>query len=103
LIRHLHDLAAFEGHLTEAKKFAALVQQVAAEDTGRGGEGSPSEPTERFAAMLDLLQSDKAWASDYEAFVWQVSFAKAGETISFAETFTAAKRLAELVYRKKAT
>jgi hypothetical protein len=96
MIRHLYDLAALEGHLTGAKEFAALVRQIAAEDTGRGGEGAPSEPAERFAAMLKLLQSDKAWASEYEAFVWQVSFAKPGETITFSEAFAAARRLVGL-------
>jgi len=62
-------------------------------------EGAPSEPAERFAAMLKLLQGDKVWASEYEAFVWQVSFAKPGETISFAEAFAAARRLVGLVYK----
>jgi hypothetical protein len=101
MIRHLYDLAALEGHLTKAKEFTSLVRQIAAEDTGRGGEGALSEPAERFAAVLRLLQSDKMWASEYEAFVWQVSFAKPDEHIEFAEALAAARRLIGLVYRGK--
>lgn len=101
IIRHLYDLAALEGPLTKAKEFAALVRQIATDDTGRGGEGAPAEPVERFAAMLDLLERDKLWASEYEAFVWQVSFAKPGERITFSEAFAGARRLIGLVYREE--
>jgi hypothetical protein len=50
--------------------------------------------------MLDLLDSDKLWASEYERFVLQVSFAKPDETISFAEALAAARRLVNKVYRE---
>lgn len=98
MIRHLYDLAALEGHLTKAKEFAVLVRQIAAEDTGRGGEGAPSDPAARFAAMLKLLERDKLWASEYEAFVWQVSFAKPAERITFTEALAAASKLVKSVY-----
>ena len=98
IIRHLHDLAALEGTVAGASGFAALAQKTAEDDTGRGGEGVPSNPRERFAAMLELLHNDKLWASEYETFVLQVSFAKEGERISFAEAFAATKRLATKIY-----
>ena len=44
----------------------------------------PSNPKERFAAMLEFLHNDELWASEYGTFVLQVSFAGPGETISFA-------------------
>ena len=50
----------------------------------RSRAAAPSNPNERFGAMLDLLHNDKLWASEYETFVLQVSFAGPGETISFA-------------------
>jgi hypothetical protein len=68
IIRHLHDLAALEGSIAGASGFAALAQKTAEDDTGRGGQGVPSNPEERFDAMLDLLHNDKLWASDYETF-----------------------------------
>ena len=59
----------------------------------RSRAAAPSNPNERFGAMLDLLHNDKLWASEYETFVLQVSFAGPGETISFAEAFAATRRL----------
>lgn len=100
IIRHLHDLAALEGRIVEAQQFKTLVRETAAADSGRGGAGAPSDPFERFTAMLDCLHSDKAWASEYEAFVLQVSFAKPNEKITFAEAFAAARRLVSSVYRE---
>ncbi|MFZ2447583.1 MAG: nucleotidyl transferase AbiEii/AbiGii toxin family protein [Syntrophobacteraceae bacterium] len=100
VIRHLHDLAALEGIIAGASGFAALAQKAAADDAGRGGEAIPANPTERFDAMLDLLHNDKLWATEYEKFVLQVSFAKPGETITFAEALSATKRLVGRVYRK---
>jgi hypothetical protein len=98
IIRHLHDLAALESTVSGASGFPALAQKTAEDDTGRGGEGVPSNPRERFGAMLGLLHNDKLWASEYETFVLQVSFAKPGETITFAEAFAAARRLVDKVY-----
>jgi hypothetical protein len=100
IIRHLHDLAALEGTVAGASGFAALAQKTAEDDTGRGGEGVPSNPKERFAVMLDLLHNDKLWATEYETFVLQVSFAGLGETTTFAEAFAATRRLVDKVYKE---
>ena len=53
---------------------------------------------ERICAMLERLHNDKLWASEYETFVIEVSFAGPGETISFAEAFAATRRLVATVY-----
>ena len=98
IIRHLNDLAALEGVIAGASGFAALAEKTAEDDTGRGGKDVPSNPRERFGAMLDLLHNDKLWASEYKTFVLQVSFAGPGETISFAEAFAATRRLVDKVY-----
>jgi len=101
IIRHLHDLAALESTVAKASGFAALAQKTAIDDTGRGGEGVPSNPKERFGVMLELLHNDKLWASEYETFVLQVSFEKEDERITFAEAFAATRRLAYKVYRER--
>jgi hypothetical protein len=103
MIRHLYDLAALESHVAgaEAKEFEALVRETAAADAGRGGTAVPSNPEERFAAMLDLLHGDKLWAAEYDRFVLQVSFAGPGETITFSEALVATGRLLAVVYKKK--
>ena len=97
VIRHLHDLAALESHVAGASGFPELARQTAESDTGRGGEGVPENTKERFAAMLNKLSDDKLWASEYETFVLQVSFAKEDERITFAEAFAATRRLVTLV------
>ena len=99
IIRHLHDLAALESIIAGAPGFAALAKKTAEDDTGRGGKDVPSNPRERFGIMLDLLHKDNLWASEYESFVLQVSFAKEDERISFAEAFAATRRLVALVCR----
>jgi hypothetical protein len=93
IIRHLHDLAALESYLGGTLGFSELVQKTAADDTGRGGAAVPKGVKKRFSAMLNILEGDKRWAGEYEAFVLQVSFAKAGETISFIEALAAVRRL----------
>ncbi|SPJ14864.1 conserved hypothetical protein [Syntrophobacter sp. SbD2] len=101
IIRHLHDLAALEGTVAGATGFAALARKTAEDDTGLGGEGVPSSQKERFAAMLEFLHNGKLWASEYETFVLQVSFAGSGETINFAEAFAATRGLVDKVYREE--
>lgn len=101
IVRHVYDLAALESHVAKAPGFAKLVLQTMEDDTGRGGEGVPTNPQERFASMFDKLHNDKMWASEYETFVLQASFAKPGERIPFAEAFAATRRLVALVYRQK--
>jgi hypothetical protein len=43
--------------------------------------------------MLSILDGDQQWASEYEDFVLQVSFAKPGETFTFSEALAAVRRL----------
>lgn len=99
IVRHLYDLAALESYVAKDSGFAELVQQTVEEDTGRGGEGVPKNPKERFAVMFEKLQDDKEWASEYETFVLQASFAQHGERISFSKALGATGRLIAVVYR----
>src|SRR5205085_8147054 len=86
IIRHLHDLAALEGRVASAPRFAELVLAAAAGDAGRGGEtATGGDPRRMFAEMLRRLERDPLWAGEYEEFVRQVSFAGAGEEIAFSE------------------
>lgn len=103
IIRHLYDLAALESHVAEAPQFKALVQQTVVADAGRGGGAAPLDPYARFSLMLDLLHNDKLWASEYEGFVLQVSFARTDSTISFAEAFAATRRLVVTVSRDQSS
>lgn len=99
IIRHLYDLAALEKCVAGKDEFEKLAREIAEKDSGRGGEAAPLDPAQRFNRMLHLLHADKGWAADYETFVLQVSFARPGETITFAEAFTATKKLVNKIYR----
>lgn len=93
IIRHLHDLAALESSVVQAPAFKALVLNAAKEDSNRGGGQAPGDPHERFSAMLDQLHGDVLWAKEYDTFVSGVSFAPAGERITFAVALDAVRRL----------
>jgi len=99
IIRHLHDLAALEGSVASAPRFAELVLTAAAADAGRGGEAAAPEddPAAMFAEMLRRLESDPLWAREYEEFVRQVSFAGSHGATGFNEALAACRRLVALV------
>jgi hypothetical protein len=96
IIRDLHDLAALEHHVAAAPRFAELALAAAAADVERGA-GSTGDAAADFAAMLQRLQTDPLWTTEYEEFVRQVSFAGAGEEIGFAAALAGCSRLALVV------
>ncbi len=94
IIRHLHDLAALKAGAEAAPEFAKLVQKAAADDTGRGGEATASFTSATlFAGMLERLSADRLWATEYEDFVREVSFADVGERIGFDQALGAVRDL----------
>jgi hypothetical protein len=95
IVRHLHDLAALEAHVTTAPAFASLVMKSAVADTDRGYGRASRDPVERFVLMLERLTTDSLWADEYEKFVHNVSFAAPGESIPFSAACDAVKRLLE--------
>jgi hypothetical protein len=97
IIRHLHDLAALENHVTRSTMFNTLVQQAAIADAGRGGGTAPAHTSARLARMLHQLQNRKVWDQEYEHFVERVAFVRRGEMIGFRDALKAAKRLVEQV------
>jgi hypothetical protein len=96
IIRHLHDLAALKAGAEAAPKFAQLVRKAMADDTGRGGEATASFTSATlFAGMLERLSTDRLWATEYEDFVREVSFADLGERIGFDQALGAVRDLVE--------
>ena len=96
IIRHLHDLAALKAGAEAAPEFAKLVQKAAADDTGRGGTATaPFGSAALFAGMLERLSTDRLWATEYEDFVRQVSFADEAERIGFDQALGAVRDLVE--------
>jgi hypothetical protein len=100
IVRHLHDLAALEKHITDVSLFVDLVQKTVAADTGRGGLSEPLNPSERFEKMLGYLHKDQMWATEYHDFVTYVSYAKPPVEITFVEAISALTRIVALVSGK---
>jgi hypothetical protein len=67
--------------------------EVTAADTGRGNGLAPQKVDERFALMLERLTEDPLWATEYDQFVNDKSFAKPEEVISFADALAATTRI----------
>jgi hypothetical protein len=98
LIRHLHDLAALKSVVETVPAFTTLAFQAAAADAGRGvGAIDASDPATRFANMIDRLRSDKLWATEYDDFVRQVSFAQPAERIGFDQALAAVVALVDML------
>jgi hypothetical protein len=94
IIRHLHDLAALGGAAGASAEFPRLVRGALVTDKGRGGEAAvPSNPAALFAGMFERLATDKLWATEYEDFVRQVSFADRGDLVGFDQALAALRDL----------
>jgi predicted nucleotidyltransferase component of viral defense system len=93
MIRHLHDLAALESHVTDAPAFVGLTREVVALDVGRGDPNRPQEIAELLPAMLKELTSSPHWRSDYDTFIRSVSYAASDQSISFDDALAACTRL----------
>ena len=101
IIRHLHDLAALGAAAGASPEFPRLVRGALAADKGRGGEAAvPSDPAALFAGMFERLAADRLWATEYEDFVRQVSFADRGELIGFDQALAALRDLIALLDTK---
>ena len=97
LIRHLHDLAALASTVTGGPAFTTLALQAAAADAGRGGEATASsDPATFFVSRLERLRSDRLWATEYDSFVRQVSFARPDERIGFDQALAAVVALVDM-------
>ena len=98
LIRHLHDLAALKSVIEAVPAFTTLAFQAAAAAAGRGGEATvSSDPATLFASMIERLRSDRLWATEYDDFVRQVSFARPDERIGFDQAVAAVVSLVDIL------
>lgn len=96
IIRHLHDLAALASRVQALDAFRALVLAAVADDSSRGEGRAPATAGERFALMLDRLQREQFWATEYDEYVRGVSFAELDERITFATALGTVTELAGL-------
>ena len=93
IVRHLHDLAALETYILDSRAFRSIVLEVMAGDSDRGDRSFPSDPHARLKMMLERLENDALWSSEYNEYVANVSFAPSNEQISFVDALAFVRRL----------
>lgn len=96
LIRHLHDLAALENLVTEAKdNFISSATQSLDRDTKRrGGDVIAEMPVaDRLVNALKILKEDGLYQKEYSQFVESMSYAPEDELISFEKAVQALERI----------
>jgi hypothetical protein len=98
IIRHVHDLAALKATVAASGDFPRLVKMARAEDTGRGGTAMASiGPGTQLAGMLERLATDPLWATEYQDYVQQVSYAAPGELLGFGQALAAVRDLVAML------
>lgn len=95
LIRHLHDLAALAPHIRSNRTFQDLAQQAVIKDTARFQNSSIADisVSERLQRMLQILQTDEVYATEYQNFVVGMSYASDEDRISFVAALDSLQEL----------
>lgn len=96
IVRHLHDLAALEGAVSDNATFPTLLRSILDDDSYRGrGAVADLDPRERLTAMRTKLAGDALYAAEYERFVCGMAFAGAADIPSFKNAAAAVERLCD--------
>lgn len=96
IVRHLHDLAALEGAVSDNATFPTLLRSILDDDSYRGrGAVADLDPRERLTAMRTKLAGDALYAAEYERFVGGMAFAGAADIPSFKNAAAAVERLCD--------
>lgn len=99
MIRHLHDLAALEGVITDAADiFVSSAKGSLEQDkVRRGGDIIASMPvTDRLVNALKVLKEDDLYQKEYKWYVESMSYAVDDEQIEFEEAVQALERITSL-------
>lgn len=102
LVRHLHDLAALAPHIRDDNRLQALALKTLAKDTKRGNSTTASLTiAERLQQMLNILQTDATYATEYQNFVVGMSYASDEDRITFSVALAALQRLTATVLQNE--
>ncbi len=96
LIRHLHDLAALESMVTEAKSdFISSAKESLERDKKRRGGSVIADMAiaNRLLNALKILKEDRLYEKEYAQFVESMSYATEDELISFEKAVQALERI----------
>ena len=96
LIRHLHDLAALENLIADAKiDFKSSAKESLEIDKNRRGGDVIAEMSviDRLANALKALKEDDLYQKEYDQFVTSMSYATEDELITFENAVQALERI----------
>jgi hypothetical protein len=101
VIRHLHDLAALESVITDAKDDFIFSSKGSLEQdkNRRGGNVIADMPvTNRLSNALEILKEDGLYQKEYTQFVDSMSYADEDEQINFEDAVQALERIINLYF-----
>ena len=99
IIRHLHDLAALENMIIDARNdfVSSSKESLDRDQSRRGGDIITNmSVTDRLAKALEILKEDGLYQKEYEQFVESMSYADEDELISFEEAVMALGRIIDV-------
>lgn len=85
IVRHIHDLAILSDRTSAHPSFEPLLLKTLDADDARSNIISGLPIQEKFSRMLDILENDQEYRSEYDRFVGGMSYAPDGATLSYAE------------------
>lgn len=99
IVRHLHDLALLKAQADGNPAFADLAILNLEADASRAKTPGMTGMV-LVRAMLPRIGPDKLWREEYERFVAQVSYAPAGEEMTFDGAVEVCQRLVDFVCQR---
>lgn len=99
IVRHLHDLALLRSQIDGNSAFADLALRTLESDASRAKDKDMTG-IGLVQAMLPQIMGDPLWREEYEQFVAQMSYAAAGEEMTFAGATAACQALVNFVCQR---
>lgn len=96
LVRHLHDLALLKHRALADEQFPVLVANAMRADDRRASSLSGLSIGEKFRKMMECLEADREYQTEYDTFVRGVSYARERE---FPDFVMAMQAIRDLVLR----
>lgn len=83
IVRHLHDLAILKDLALENSQFSNLVSKALERDNNRSELLQGFSVEEKFAQLLNTINSDSAYPNEYKRFVNAMSYAEPDKIPTF--------------------
>jgi hypothetical protein len=103
IVRHIHDLSMLRDHAIARPDFENLVMSAMQEDDDRAKNDlslAGMEMAEKFARMLEILDTDKAYPAEYDRFVKSVSYAESGQAPDFTNAMQSVRCLIDSITKQ---